>query len=67
MGYVVDRAWTVRTRDVVVVLALRRRGSRSRVLLSDGSQRDTLTRPRTLETKLQGFSEGMRWTTRQPR
>ncbi len=48
MGYVVDRAFALRAEDVVLVLALRQRGARSRLLLRDGSLLHTPTRPRTL-------------------
>ena len=53
--------------DLVAALDLHARSARSRLLLADGSQRDTLTRVKTLLKKLTGFSKGMRWTTRQPR
>ena len=67
MGYIVDRDTTVRSSDLVAVLDLHGRGVRSRLLLADGSQRDTLTRSKTMLKKLTGFSKGMRWTTRQPK
>ena len=67
MGYIVDRDAAIRSSDLVAALDLRARGARSRLLLADGSQRDTLTRSKTLLKKLAGFSKGMRWTTRQPR
>ena len=48
MGYVVDRAGAVRAHDVVAVCSVRQRGTRSRLLLRDGSLFQTPTRPRTM-------------------
>lgn len=52
MAYVLDRARAFWDRELVAILAIRRRGVRSRVLLSDGSLAQTLTRPRTFRRKL---------------
>ena len=49
MGYVVDRAGALRTDDVVVLLSVRQHGTRSRLLLRDGSLFQTPTRPRTVQ------------------
>ena len=51
MSYVVDRATAVRDVDIVGVFSVRRRGARSRVLLSDGSLLQTLTRPHAFRQK----------------
>lgn len=61
MGYVVDRVGAVRAADVVVVLALRQRGARSRLLLRDGSLRHTPTRPRTLCRALEAAHASGYW------
>ncbi len=48
MGYLLDRTRALRVRNLVVVLAHRARGVRSRVILRDNSLYHTLTRPKTL-------------------
>ncbi len=48
MGYLVDRQRAVLGADVVAVLAVRQRGARSRLILSDNSLCHTLTRPSTV-------------------
>ena len=48
MGYLVDRQRAVGGDELVAVLAHRRRGARSRLVLSDNSLYHTLTRPLTV-------------------
>ncbi len=48
MAYLIDRQRALRLDDVVAVLKVRQRRSRSRVILSDNSLYHTLTRPQTL-------------------
>ena len=52
MGYWIDRQQAFRDSELVAVVAIRQRKVRSRVLLSDGSLYQTLTRPRTLRQNL---------------
>ncbi len=64
MSYLIDRERAFRVEEVVLLLAVRRRGTRSRLVLSDGSLAATLTRPRTIQNSLrQGLSElkGVVW------
>ena len=51
MGYLIDRQEGWRDTEVVALVPLRRRSVRSRVVLRDGSLRETLTRPGTLRRK----------------
>ena len=48
MAYLIDRQRALRLDDVVAVLKVRQRRSRSRVILRDNSLYHTLTRPQTL-------------------
>ncbi len=48
MAYLMDRQRALRLDDVVAVLKVRQRRSRSRVILRDNSLYHTLTRPQTL-------------------
>ena len=48
MPYLIDRARALPTRELVAVLAMRRRRVRSRLVLRDNSLHETLTRPKTL-------------------
>ena len=58
MGYLLDRQEGWRDTEIVAIVPLRRRSVRSRVVLRDGSLRETLTRPVTLRRRL---DEGARW------
>ena len=57
MGYMIDRQRALRGAEIVAVLRVRRRGVRSRVLLSDGSLYETLTRPKTFARKVGELNE----------
>ena len=48
MAYLVDRKTLVWTEQIVAIVSGRSRGRRSRVILTDGSLYQTLTRPKTL-------------------
>jgi hypothetical protein len=48
MPYLIDRQRALYTGDVVAVLGVRQRRTRSRVILKDNSLYQTLTRPQTL-------------------
>ncbi len=48
MAYIIDRTQALWWDAVVAIVAVRRRGVRSRVVLRDNSWYHTLTRPRTL-------------------
>ncbi len=48
MAYLLDRQRAIRATEIIAIIAVRRRGVRSDVLLRDGSRYQTLTRPRTV-------------------
>ncbi|MBI3087996.1 MAG: hypothetical protein HYY91_03825 [Candidatus Omnitrophica bacterium] len=54
MGYMIDRQRALRDTEIVAVLRVRRPDGRrgGRVLLSDGSLYETLTRPKTFARKV---------------
>jgi hypothetical protein len=47
----IDRQHAFLDQEVIAVVAIRRRGVRSRVFLRDGSLYETLTRPKTFRRK----------------
>lgn len=61
MGYVVGRAGAVRGQEVVAIFSVRERGTRSRLLLRDGSVSRTPTRPRTMRQALEAAEAGGYW------
>ncbi len=63
MAYLIDRQRALRLDDVVAVLKVRQRRSRSRVILSDNSLYHTLTRPQTLIRRASGHTEEIRTAT----
>ena len=72
MGYTIDRERAIWDGELVAVLAIRQRGSRSRLLLIDGSIHDTRTRPGTLANHLTEETcqqQALRWVNdrRKPR
>ncbi|MBI2884605.1 MAG: hypothetical protein HYY15_00330 [Candidatus Omnitrophica bacterium] len=60
IGYWVDRAQAFWGESVVAILAIRQRGARSRILLSDGSLVQTLTRCPTIQRKLRTNHRGLK-------
>ncbi len=68
MAYLMDRQRALRLDDVVAVLKVRQRRSRSRVILSDNSLYHTLTRPQTLIRRARSHAEEIQtapWRTQQ--
>ena len=54
MGYLIDRQRAVLGADLVAVLAVRSRGARSRLVLTDNSLLATLSRPGTVRRAVNG-------------
>ncbi len=59
-GYWIDREQAFLDENVVAILAVRQRGARSRVLLTDGSLVQTLTRCPTIQRKLHRGDYGLK-------
>ena len=64
MAYLIDRRRALRDVDIVAVVKISQRGVRSRVILSDNSLYQTLTRPNTLRRQAQGGGQGQLWRQR---
>ena len=47
MGCIIDRGRAIALRDLVAIVSIRQRGARSRLVLTDNSLYQTLTRPKT--------------------